>query len=103
MAECNGYYNGQNIKSKISYYTPNPRLAKEIKSIHFESNVEPGSGPIASLFLKIFFIDGGVKCFSARPDSDGAFPKTVFEDLLKQADDYLTQWQLEPTGTIESI
>ena len=89
-----GYYDGQNIKSKIQYYCPNNNAIKRnISSIQFMGGMSADpNGKKMQMLLYIRFIDGTNKSFLCDQNEDGSFPPDSLENALKKADEWLSEY-----------
>lgn len=82
-------YDGENIKSKIIYYSPKPELDRKIKFIQFMGYLEPDENRTPVVELEIRFNDGKMKQFPIKVKENGWFDDDSFINALKEADKYL--------------
>lgn len=89
--EIRGWYQGENITSHIRYAVTKEKLQAKVEFISFMAGTTVDPKSEVEMFLYIRFKDGTEKRFYAPEE----FTQSIFVELLKQADDYLS--------TIDSI
>lgn len=86
--KINGWYDGENIKSTIKYYSPKKEINEKIEFMQFMGHSGIYKDMPIQMSFYIRFKDGTDKWFLCEQNEDGSFDKDIFEETLKKADDY---------------